>query len=190
MNKKLHYFAYGLGGLIVGITLAYTTIYYRIHSPLEDKEIIVGQYEVCFTPPSGCLSKIISKINESQKSIYIQAYSFTAKEVKNALIQAWKRGVKIEIIVDRGQKKAKGSIIHDLAIEKIPIYLDCVSGLAHNKVMIIDERIVITGSFNFTKAANTRNAENLLVIQDRKLASIYKQNWDQRLLKAKKYILN
>ena len=57
--------------------------------------------------------------------------------------------------------------------------IDAKHAIAHNKVMIIDGETVITGSFNFTKAAEENNAENLLVIHDRKLASIYTKNWQE-----------
>jgi phosphatidylserine/phosphatidylglycerophosphate/cardiolipin synthase-like enzyme len=53
--------------------------------------------------------------------------------------------------------------------------------IAHNKVMVIDSRTVITGSFNFTKAAEESNAENLLVIDDAELAKKYTQNWTECL---------
>lgn len=59
----------------------------------------------------------------------------------------------------------------------IPTYIDGVHALAHNKIIVIDESLVITGSFNFTKAAEERNAENLLVIQNKELAAKDRDNW-------------
>ncbi len=63
--------------------------------------------------------------------------------------------------------------------QTIPVKIDTVHAIAHNKIMIIDGETVITGSFNFTKAAEQNNAENLLVIHDRKLAERYVRNWQE-----------
>ena len=62
----------------------------------------------------------------------------------------------------------------------IPVKIDAKHAIAHNKVMIIDGETVITGSFNFTKAAEENNAENLLRIHDKKLAERYIGNWQER----------
>ena len=59
----------------------------------------------------------------------------------------------------------------------IPTYIDAKHAIAHNKIIIIDRRIVITGSFNFTRAAEENNAENLLIITSPELAEKYLQNW-------------
>jgi phosphatidylserine/phosphatidylglycerophosphate/cardiolipin synthase-like enzyme len=64
-----------------------------------------------------------------------------------------------------------------LTQEGIAPLLDAAHAIAHNKVMIIDNAAVITGSFNFSKAAEERNAENLLVVHSRELAAKYFKNW-------------
>ncbi|MGC1855109.1 MAG: phospholipase D-like domain-containing protein, partial [Candidatus Aquirickettsiella sp.] len=61
-----------------------------------------------------------------------------------------------------------------------PCWIDYKPAIAHNKIMIIDEKEVITGSFNFTKAAQNKNAENLVIIHDAQLANIYLKNWQRR----------
>jgi phosphatidylserine/phosphatidylglycerophosphate/cardiolipin synthase-like enzyme len=60
----------------------------------------------------------------------------------------------------------------------IPTYMDVVYSIAHNKPMIIDQEVVITGSFNFTQAVEENNAENLLIIRSKELASEYLDNWE------------
>jgi phosphatidylserine/phosphatidylglycerophosphate/cardiolipin synthase-like enzyme len=64
-----------------------------------------------------------------------------------------------------------------VAKARIPVKIDFVHDIAHNKIMIIDGEIVITGSFNFSKAAEDKNAENLLVIRDKDLPAKYTENW-------------
>jgi phosphatidylserine/phosphatidylglycerophosphate/cardiolipin synthase-like enzyme len=66
--------------------------------------------------------------------------------------------------------------------------IDAEHAIAHNKVMIIDGETLITGSFNFTKAAQTQNAENLLIIRDQALAAQYTQNWEVHRQHSQPYI--
>jgi len=88
-----------------------------------------------------------------------------------------KREVKVEVILDKSQRTQKYSEADFLVHAGIPTKIDAAHPIAHNKVMIIDGEIVIIGSFNFTKAAEEKNAENLLVIRDKVLAAKYIENW-------------
>ena len=85
----------------------------------------------------------------------------------------------MEVILDKSQWTQKYSEADFLVNSGIPTRIDTVHAIAHNKVMVIDGETVITGSFNFTKAAEENNAENLLVIRERKLASLYMKNWQE-----------
>ena len=80
-------------------------------------------------------------------------------------MHAHKRGIKVEVILDRSQRTQKYSSAAFLYNVGIPVKIDAQHAIAHNKVMVIDGETVITGSFNFTKAAEERNAENLLIIR-------------------------
>jgi phosphatidylserine/phosphatidylglycerophosphate/cardiolipin synthase-like enzyme len=83
----------------------------------------------------------------------------------------------VQVILDRSQRTQKYSSADFLVNFGIPTRIDAAHAIAHDKVMIIDNEIVITGSFNFTKAAEEKNAENLLVIRNRELAARYTDNW-------------
>lgn len=83
----------------------------------------------------------------------------------------------IAAILDKSQRTEKYSGATFLKNEGIPVMIDAAHAIAHNKVMVIDSGVVITGSFNFSKAAEERNAENLLVIRSPELAKIYSANW-------------
>lgn len=142
---------------------------------------LASKLDVCFTPPSGCSEKIIEEINNSKASIYVQAYGFTSKTIADSLIKAHLRGVKVQVILDRSNMSKKGySKLMDLKEVGIDISLDIVPGIAHNKVMIIDEKKVITGSFNFTEAADKRNSENVIIIEDKETVKQYLNNWYNR----------
>ncbi len=107
----------------------------------------------------------------------MQAYSFTSLPIAKALLAAHKRGVKVQVILDKSQRTEKYSEADFLVNMGIPVQIDAKHAIAHNKIMVIDDQTVITGSFNFTKAAEENNAENLLVIRSPELAAKYAANW-------------
>jgi phosphatidylserine/phosphatidylglycerophosphate/cardiolipin synthase-like enzyme len=96
-----------------------------------------------------------------------------------------RNGVDVEVIVDKSSARQSKSGSHYSAATYlknagIPVWVDTKVAIAHNKVMVIDGETVITGSFNFTAAAQNHNAENLMVLVDPALATQYKANWERR----------
>jgi phosphatidylserine/phosphatidylglycerophosphate/cardiolipin synthase-like enzyme len=117
----------------------------------------------------------------------VQAYSFTSIRIAETLVDAHKRGVKVEVILDKSRRNEKKSSAPFLSTGGVQVKIDTTRGIAHNKVIIIDDEIVITGSFNFTKRAEEKNAENLLIIHDRKLAEKYVENWLEHARRSAPY---
>ncbi|MFZ0219383.1 MAG: phospholipase D family protein [Candidatus Aquirickettsiella sp.] len=144
------------------------------------KSIDCPNIQVCFTPGENCTAEITDVIDAANNSIFVQAYSFTSAPIASHLIAAKKRGVNVNVILDKSQKTQKYSAFRFLIDQHIPCWIDYRPAIAHNKIMIIDGKEVITGSFNFTQAAQSRNTENLLIIHDRALATIYLKNWHRR----------
>jgi phosphatidylserine/phosphatidylglycerophosphate/cardiolipin synthase-like enzyme len=141
-----------------------------------------GSIRVYFSPHGGCTEAIVNQINQAKSEILIQAYSFTSKPIAQALIQAQRRGVKIIAILDKSNQTQKYSAARFLQNMDIPVFIDDKHAIAHNKIMIIDNRVVITGSFNFTMAAENKNAENLLVLDDLPdLTRAYRENFLKHL---------
>ena len=140
-----------------------------------------GSPEVYFSPEGGCTDAVVRELSEAKKEILVQAYSFTSTPIAKALIEAQKRGVKCRVILDKSQRTEKYSEADFLIHEGIETWIDFIPKIAHNKIIIIDRKTVITGSFNFTKAAEKWNAENLLVIDNKRLAKDYAENWQKRL---------
>jgi phosphatidylserine/phosphatidylglycerophosphate/cardiolipin synthase-like enzyme len=135
--------------------------------------------KIFFSPNGGATQAIIKEINDAKSEILVQVYSFTSSPIAKALVDANKRGVQVEAILDKSQRKEKHSEAAFLSKMKLPTYIDSKHTMANNKIMIIDKTTVITGSFNFTTAAEQNNAENLLVIKSKELAKIYLENWDK-----------
>lgn len=144
-------------------------------------------WQVYFSPGGGASEAIVKALGRAKNSVYVQAFSFTSPPIAKGLTQAQRRGVKVEAILDKSNLTDKYSAADFLAHAGIPTYIDSAHAIAHNKIIIIDEHLVITGSFNFTRAAERNNAENLLVIDDAELASRYLENWRKHLEHSEEY---
>ncbi len=134
-------------------------------------------WELYFSPKGGCTEAVVKALDGAKTTVLVQAYSFTSAPIAKALVDAARRGVKVDVLLDKSQRTEKYSSADFVAHEGIPTRIDAAHAIAHNKVMVIDGTTVLTGSFNFTKAAEEHNAENLLVIQDAALAEKYAANW-------------
>jgi len=147
-----------------------------------------GSIRVYFSPEGGCTDAILHQINQAKTEILLQAYSFTSKPIAQALIRAKERGVTIIAVLDKSNWTQRYSAATFLKNMDIPVFIDEQHAIAHNKIMIIDNRVVITGSFNFTAAAETKNAENLLVLEDLPdLTRAYRENFQKHMRHALPY---
>ena len=118
-------------------------------------------------------------MDEAHQEVRVLAYSFTSKPIADSLIRARLRGIDVRVIVDSKQPAAKGNQTTRLINGKVSVKVDAEHRIAHNKVVIIDQTVVMTGSFNFSRAAERDNAENLLTIHDAALASEYLTDWQK-----------
>lgn len=135
------------------------------------------EVSVYFSPKGGAQDAILREIDGAKTSIRVQAFSFTNIPIVNALQRAHERKVEVFVLLDKSQLRGKYSGATYLAGVGIPTGIDEKHPIAHNKILIIDGEIVITGSFNLSKAAEEKNAENLLVMRDKELAETYLANW-------------
>ena len=176
-----------LATLLLGGILGYETASYRYaeQAALASAQAVI---QVRFSPGGHCTHFIEETIAKAKKSIWVQAYTFTSLPIATALIKAHRRGVAVSILVDRSQLTSRYTQVRYIASQGIFVAVDNAQGIAHNKVMIIDDHYVLTGSFNWTKAAETSNAENLLLINDTTTNVIYKKAWHQRALRAQKLV--
>lgn len=152
-----------------------------LHQPFQQATLLNDpSVSVCFTPSKQCQSQIIAEINKAKKSIYVQAYSFTDQDIAQTLVNASKRGVKVQVLLDKSNRNDNRSAKDTIIQHGIPFRFDAPSGIAHNKVIILDEVITVSGSYNFSAAAYKRNTENLLIINNKNLAQKYVKNWHAR----------
>lgn len=152
-----------------------------------------GSVELAFTPGDDAEGAIVKAIGEARKAIYMQAYLFTSRTLAHALIDAARRGVRVDVLADREMTaKGENSLIPMLAEAGIPVALETRYAAAHNKIILIDPTeataAVITGSYNFTYSAQVRNAENLLILRGNPaLARAYLDNWQRHRGEALPY---
>lgn len=128
-----------------------------------------ARVESAFTPGDDIAGLIVERIGRARRTVQMQAYLFTDRRIANALLGARKRGVAVEVVGDAAQQ-ASGGLPHLAALRRAGarIYLSGSMAAAHNKIVIVDgatpAATVITGSYNFTQSAQSRNAENVVVL--------------------------
>jgi phosphatidylserine/phosphatidylglycerophosphate/cardiolipin synthase-like enzyme len=120
---------------------------------------------VFHSPKGGCTDAAVRELKQARREILIQAYSFTSKPIADALIEAKTRGVHVEIILDKSNQQETYTELGYLLDHGLAPHIDAQHAIAHNKIMIVDRKTVITGSFNFTHQAEVENAENMLIIK-------------------------
>jgi phosphatidylserine/phosphatidylglycerophosphate/cardiolipin synthase-like enzyme len=142
-----------------------------------------GTVQLAFTPWDNAEAMIVAAIRGAKQQILVQAFSFTSRALAYALIAARRRGVEVQVMADREQTfSSEASRIPDLVKAGIPVALEVRYQSAHNKVMVVDagtaDAAVITGSYNWTYAAQSKNAENVLILRDNPdIVNAYAANW-------------
>ena len=145
-------------------------------------------WQVYFSPRGGCTEAVVRELGKAKSTVLVQAYSFTSAPIARALLDAHRRGVNVEVILDKSQRTERYSAATFLYNSGILVKIDAQHAMAHSKVMIIDGETVITGSFNFTRAAEENNEENLLVVKDRAFAERYSKHWQEHAAHSQIYV--
>jgi len=142
---------------------------------------IGASYDIGFSPRGDSLNTVIKGINAAKTSIHVAAYSFTSKPIATALLNASKRGVKVQVVADQKSNSGKYSAVTYLANNGVAVKLDGNYPIFHHKFMVIDGINLETGSFNYSAAAADKNAENVLLLWNvPQIAQTYDKEW-QRL---------
>ena len=148
-----------------------------------------SQVEILCPPKDQCFGRIVQLIDTAKKTIYMQAYQLTGKPIAEALQRAYTRGVKVFILADKTQTCQTGyTFVPRLAEAGISVKIDHRPAIAHCKIIIIDGKTTLTGSYNWTDGAENRNSENLVIIENQpEVATVYQKNWDARSAVSKPY---
>jgi len=138
--------------------------------------------QTCFSPDGGCRTLLIRTIDRAQRSIDVAVFTFTDGAVADALGRAAERGVVVRAILDQRQAGQKSSQAITLQARKCQVRLLSGTGrggLMHHKFLLVDGRLLWTGSYNFTGNADRNNAENGLVLEDAAVAARYREEFDR-----------
>jgi phosphatidylserine/phosphatidylglycerophosphate/cardiolipin synthase-like enzyme len=145
---------------------------------------LAADVSVCFTPAENCLDRIVSAIGGARRQIRMQAYEFTSRPILQALVAASRRGVDVRIIVDRIAAEDEGGRAREASAAGLAVYVDTPRGIAHTKAIIIDDRLVVGGSYNYTQAAEAVNVEDVTFITAPDVAAAFVRNWNSRLAES------
>lgn len=142
--------------------------------------------ESCFSPDDGCESKLVSLIEEAQQSIHFLAFSFTSDRLADALIERIEAGVEVSGVMEEAQAKSNnGTEFNRLQTAGAEVWLDGNPRNMHHKVLIIDEQIVMFGSYNFSFFAETYNDENLIIMHHPQIAAQFMKEFEKIYAQAK-----
>jgi len=165
----MHYFKTKTKLTIIAFTIIILTLTLCLSS--------LAKTEVYFSLSDNPQKEIIKNINRAQASINIAMYIFTDREIALPLIKAQERGVKVRLYLDKDQVEYQYSQSRFLVQKGIKTRVSSNNYIMHNKFAIIDNRILLTGSYNWTFSANNRNDENLMVIDDPELIEIFQNQF-------------
>ncbi len=184
MQSKLkHALTLLLFGALFGL---FAGIY--VTKKLSHRYSTLPQIEVCFTPGEDCTQFVVDKVALAEKELLIQAYNYTSPPILEAIDRAKARRVDVRVILDKSNEQDRYSGGTCMVDHGVPVVTDHSVAIAHNKVMVIDQKHVVTGSFNFTVSAQKRNAENVTFIRnDPQVAARFAQNWHHRHQESREF---
>lgn len=134
---------------------------------------------VHFSPKGGTIAALVQYIGTAKKSIRLLAYNFTSADVGKALIEAHNRGVDVQLVLDRSVPTEKNSQLPEMLSAGIPVFIDKAHHIAHNKVILVDDEWIETGSFNYTDNAEKFNGENALICHGKEAHDLYLADWQK-----------
>jgi phosphatidylserine/phosphatidylglycerophosphate/cardiolipin synthase-like enzyme len=157
------------------------------NTPHPTLKIGETRLQSCFSPDDGCTAQLLKVIQNAKQSLYFLAYSFTSDDLAKALIERFKQGVRIEGVMESSQQASNSGTEYDrFRSAGLNVRLDANPNQMHDKLMIIDSQIVVTGSFNYTYSAEKYNDENLLVIYNPQVAELYLAEFERLFNQANK----
>jgi len=120
--------------------------------------------ETWFSPDDGVAARLVELIDDSQSRVDFLVFTFTSDALAEALLRATERGVTVRGVIELDQVEAAGSDYARLRQAGIDVRQDTNPGTMHHKLLLIDEGVVATGSYNFTRSAEESNDENVIIL--------------------------
>jgi phosphatidylserine/phosphatidylglycerophosphate/cardiolipin synthase-like enzyme len=142
--------------------------------------------DVCFAPDDGCAARLVQALQSAKTSIDFMAFSFTSDDIAAAVLSRARQGVPVRGVMEASQVNSNaGTEFEKFLAARLDVRKDANPRNMHNKVFIIDGKIVVTGSYNFTYYGDTRNDENMLIIYNPDIAALYLAEFEKIYSSAK-----
>jgi phosphatidylserine/phosphatidylglycerophosphate/cardiolipin synthase-like enzyme len=178
-----------LVGIAIGFLLSWFVSPYS-YLPARQTTLVAGGVSASSAPITAYFSPspepeqaILHTLQGAQQSVHIALYQLTDPEIAQELLDTLNRGIELQILLDdEPSKGSKGCLLWSKGIA-VKQYVD--SGIMHHKFAVVDGQKLITGSYNWTTSAQTRNEENLLIIESRELSEVFEREF-QKLWTSKK----
>lgn len=135
--------------------------------------------EALFEPHQDCGARLVSLLDRSRSDVQICVFTITDNSVSGAILGAHKRGVKVRIITDPDKALDRGSDVARLQDAGIPVRVDHASDHMHHKFALFDGKIVVTGSYNWTRGAAERNLENIVISDDSRFVGPFRDEFER-----------
>jgi phosphatidylserine/phosphatidylglycerophosphate/cardiolipin synthase-like enzyme len=153
---------------------------------LKDNQKTQSTSEVYFSPGDACLHAIIGHLESAQSTLKICVFTISDNRISDTLIQCFRDGVQVRIITDNDKAYDRGSDIQRIAEAGVEVRVDHTKHHMHHKFAIIDNRRVITGSYNWTHSAALYNQENILISDEKIVVTKYIQEFKRLWKKMKR----
>jgi phosphatidylserine/phosphatidylglycerophosphate/cardiolipin synthase-like enzyme len=148
-------------------------------TPHRHVQVGVATVEVYFSPEDGVAKYVLERLKNAKASIRFMTFSYTSDDIASAMIAKQKAGLVVQGVFEKQNTNGSGAEFQRLRAGKIDVLQDGNCYILHHKVIIIDERTVITGSYNFTSSAEKDNDENLVIVDDPRLARAYLDEFER-----------
>lgn len=134
---------------------------------------------VCFSPGPECLQAILGQLSRARRAVDICVFTITDNRLRDAILEADRRGVRLRIITDQNKAEDTGSDVWDLDDAGISVRVDQSKHHMHHKFAVFDGATAVTGSYNWTRSAAEYNQENVLITDDPRLVDPYREMFDR-----------
>lgn len=134
----------------------------------------------------NCSEAIVKEIAAARSGILVQAHSFIPVPVANALVEAHRRNIKVEVIMGSGHRNTKYDSTPSLAHAGIPVYID-KQAIGRSQTILVDSNTVITGPLDCGRPSDERNTENVIVVRSPEFAKVYMNAWTKERQDSKAY---
>ncbi|KAI8466110.1 MAG: MT associated signaling protein phospholipase D [Monoraphidium minutum] len=125
------------------------------------------------------LARLVQWLNSAKRSLDVCVFSITCDELAEALLAAHGRGVRVRVISDNDQTATKGSDVDRLRASGLPVRTDRAASHMHHKFAVLDDRFLLNGSFNWTRAGVLENEENVLILDEPQVAAAYTAQFER-----------